>query len=39
MKHSLAMVDELNTVKRLILKDFRLRIGILMRFPDLNNGK
>jgi len=33
MQHSIAMVNELNAAKRLILKHFDLVIGILMHIP------
>ncbi len=35
MSHSIAMMNELNAAKRLILKYFELAIGILMHIPGL----
>ncbi|SEG00930.1 hypothetical protein SAMN03080598_02181 [Algoriphagus boritolerans DSM 17298 = JCM 18970] len=37
MRHSTALVNELNAAKRLILKHFKIGIGVLMHIPDLNN--
>ena len=36
MRHSTAMVNELNKAKRLILKHFELVMGILMHIPGLS---
>ena len=39
MRHSTAMVNELNEAKRLILKHFEIVIGSLMHITGLSNGR